>query len=91
MGKWYIQLESIIQTITKLEEYILIPTKQIKLGELIEHLSRFQSITRNSQLKGILPHDVKNVFSGVVIDYPFMAQYLHPDYNIARNPKFESG
>ena len=59
MGKWYIQLESIIQTITKLEEYILIPTKQIKLGELIEHLSRFQSITRNSQLKGILPHDVK--------------------------------
>ena len=57
MGKWYIELESIIQTITKLEEYILISTKRRKLGELMEHRSRSQRITRNSHLKGILYHD----------------------------------
>ena len=57
----------------------------------MEDLSKFQSITKNSQLKGLLPHDVRDVFSGVVLNYTAMDQYIHLDYEIVNNPSFESG
>ena len=57
----------------------------------MEDLPKFQSITKNLQLKGILPHDVWYVFSGVVLNYPVMNQCIHLDYDIANNPSFESG
>ena len=57
----------------------------------MENLSKFQSITKNSQLKGLLTHDVRDIFSDVVIDYRMMAQYVQPDYDIVNIPSFESG
>ena len=57
----------------------------------MENLSKFQSITKNLQLKGIITHGVRYVFSGVVIDYSSMAQYLQPYSKMMNNTNFESG
>ena len=34
---------------------------------------------------------LKNIFTGVVLNYPLMDQHLQLDSNIVNNPKFESG
>ena len=57
----------------------------------MEHLSKFQIIKNNLKLKRLLPHGVRDVFSGVLLNYPVMAQYLQPDSEILKNPNFESG
>ena len=57
----------------------------------MEDLSKFQSISKNSQLKELLPHDFRDVFSGVVLKYPSMDQHIHLDSDTVNNPNFESG
>ena len=91
MGKQYIRTESSPQTIPELKEYILIPTERRKLGELMEHISKFQSITNNLQLKGILLHDLRYFFSGVVLNYIVMDKYTYSDSESVNNHRFESG
>ena len=49
----------------------------------------FQSISNNLQLRGLLPHDVRDVFSGVVLNYPVIDQYIHLDSDIVNNPNFK--
>jgi hypothetical protein len=57
--------------------------------DLMMHLSKFQSITKNLQVQGCSPREV---FDAILENqYPDMDYYLAPTSDIVNNPDFESG
>jgi hypothetical protein len=65
---------------------------QEDLGDLMIHLSKFQSFTKNLQGQGCSPLMIREVFDAIIEhEYPDMDYYLAPTSDIVNNPDFESG
>ncbi len=92
MAKRYIRLEPHIKSIQEVEDIVLTNRERRDLDDLMIHLSKFQSITKNLQVKGCSPLTVREVFDAMIEnEYPDMEHYLAPESDIVNNPKFESG
>jgi hypothetical protein len=87
----YLRIENEVKKISEVQDYIPSSRQRRDLSELVEHMSKFQSITKNLQKKGLCLDIVKSVFEAVVEDYPEMNCYLTEKANIINNPAFESG
>ena len=92
MAKRYIELEPHIKNIRELEDMVLTTREFRDLGDLMMHLSRFNSITKNLQVQGCSPLTVRAVFDALIEgEYPDMNYYLSLTSDIVNNPDFESG
>lgn len=91
MAKRYIRIEAEVKEIEELDDYVLSTRSRRILDTLMNHLSKFESITKNLQKRGISPDMVRSVFDVICDDYPAMRDYLHHHANIVNNPDFESG
>jgi hypothetical protein len=56
-----------------------------------KHLERFHSITISLQEKGLTLADGRDIFNGVLEDYPELSHYLADDADIVHSIDFESG
>jgi hypothetical protein len=93
MAQRYIKIEAAAKGIPQVEDLILTPCQHRTLDDLNKHLSNFQSVTKNVQLKGMSTLEVQEVFDGMLEQdqYPEMKNYLNAHADIANNPDFESG
>lgn len=93
MAKRYIMIEKEVSLISELEEYVLVTKERQTLGDLMNHLSKFQSVTTSLQKKGLSTLTVREVFHAMLDEneYPELKTYLAADADIVNNPEFESG
>jgi hypothetical protein len=92
MARRYIELEPHIKNIQEIEDIVLTNREFQDLGDLVIHLSKFQSIPTNLQVQGCSPLMIREVFDKIIEhEHPDMDYYLAPTSDIANNPDFESG
>eukprot|EP00644_Phytophthora_capsici_P002948 jgi/Phyca11/103032/e_gw1.7.895.1 len=86
----YIRIRPQIKTVDAVEELIPTGASHRKLVALLEHMKKFQSVTKKLQTEGIDLADVRLLFDSVVAEYPCMRGHLKADANIVHSPVFES-
>jgi Protein of unknown function (DUF3684) len=92
MARSYIKLEPHIKNIRQIEDMALTNWECRDLGDLMIHLSKFQSITKILQVQGCSPLMIREVFDAIIEhEYPDMDYYLGPTSDIVNNPDFEPG
>jgi hypothetical protein len=66
MARRYIELEPHIKNIQEIEDMVLTNCECRDLGDLMIHLSKFQSITKNLQVQGCSPLMICEVFDAPI-------------------------
>jgi hypothetical protein len=73
MARRYIELEPHIKNIREIEDMVLKNRECRDLGDLMIHLSKFQSITQKLQVQGCSPLMIREVFDAIIEhEYPDM-------------------
>ncbi|KAE9274409.1 hypothetical protein PR003_g29614, partial [Phytophthora rubi] len=85
----YERIRPQIKTVEAVEELIPTGASHRKLIELLQHMKKFDSVTKKLQCDGIDLADVRLLFDSVIADYPCMREQLKPTAKIVHSPQFE--
>ncbi|KAE9339410.1 hypothetical protein PF008_g11585 [Phytophthora fragariae] len=86
----YERIRPQIKTVEAVEELIPTGASYRKLLELLQHMKKFESVTKKPQGDGIDLADVRLLFDSVIADYPCMCEQLKPTAKIVHSPVFEA-
>ncbi|OWY96167.1 hypothetical protein PHMEG_00033634 [Phytophthora megakarya] len=86
----YVRIRPQIRTVEAVEELVPTGAAHRKLLELLEHMKKFQSITKKLQCDGIDLADVHLRFDSVITEYPTMRGQLNANASIVHSPVFEA-
>ncbi|KAG3164194.1 hypothetical protein PC128_g20202 [Phytophthora cactorum] len=90
MLQHYHRIRSQIKTVEAVEELVPTGPSHRKLFVLLEHMKKFQGVTKKLQCDTIDLADVRLLFDSVVEEYPCMRDQLKPNAKIVHSPVFES-